>query len=167
MQSLEVSKKQSDTCPNCGVLVNLTEGIEFCPSCGGRLILPTLTINVTKTDDKIQVIEDIIKCPNCNKTIGDKTSTFCPYCGKSVKQLEQLELSKEVAKQTQPAREFSGFYKSAEEILNFYVPENLQFAIFNGASILGSLPSFQRLFVTFQEFQKNKDLLYKDISELF
>ncbi|MHA1319879.1 MAG: hypothetical protein ACTSQ1_08680, partial [Promethearchaeota archaeon] len=70
-------------------------------------------------------------------------------------------------KQSPPAMEFSGFYEASDEVLRFFVPENLQFAIFNGASILGSLPSFQSLFVSYEEFKTNSAALYKNISEIF
>jgi actin-related protein len=167
MQSIAVSKKQNDTCPHCGVLVDLSEGTEICPSCGNRIILPTLTIGSVKSAKNAQSLNREIKCSHCNKVIEDKSSTFCPYCGKSLERSEIADFSKDVIKQPIPAKEFSGFYKNSEEVLNYFVPENIQFAIFNGASILGSLPSFQSLFVTYQEFQTNKDLLYKDISEIF
>ncbi|MFX0011716.1 MAG: hypothetical protein ACFE9R_15490 [Candidatus Hermodarchaeota archaeon] len=162
MQPIKASKKEKDTCPHCGVLVDLSTGDEFCPSCGGRIVLPTLTINGANMSKKESAL---IVCSNCNKIIDDKTSTFCPFCGKPVP--EGQIIPKEVIKQAAPAKEFSGFYKSSEEVLNYYILENLQLAIFNGASILGSLPSFQSLFVTFEAFQKNRDLLYKDISDIF
>ena len=58
-------------------------------------------------------------------------------------------------------------YDASDEVIRFFVPENLQYTIFNGASILGSLPSFQSLFVTYEEFKTNSAALYKNISEIF
>ena len=72
----------------------------------------------------------------------------------------------ELNDKTSVGKEFMDLDTSSE-IIKFYIPDNLQYAIFNGASILGSLPSFQSLFVTYEEFQVNPDLLYKDISEIF
>ncbi len=161
------SQKKEDTCPHCGTLVDLTDGKEFCPSCNGRIVLPELTIGGLKTKKNPQLGKGKTICPNCNKEVEDSDSIFCPYCGKSFPLPEIPEVPSEIVKNTPPAREFSGFYDSSEEVLRFFVPENLQFAIFNGASILGSLPSFQSLFVTHDEFKRDSSSLYKNISDIF
>lgn len=162
MRAIETTKKEKDTCPNCGVLIDLSDGKEFCPSCGGRVVIPELKIgdapNTPKTEDK----KGKTKCSGCGKIVSDATSIFCPYCGNTLKAPELPEIPEEIIKQSAPAREFSGYYKNTDELLSFYVPENLQFAIFNGAAILGSLPSFQELFVTHEAFLTNTDLLYKE-----
>lgn len=166
MQAREVSKKNQDTCPHCGVLVDLTGGKEFCPSCGGRMVLPELPIQPKVSPKKVQKINGKLVCPHCTKQIEDDSSIFCPYCGQSVEPpLEDIPT--EVIKKAKPAREFSGYYKSTDQLIRFYVPENLYYAIFNGAAILGSLPSFQNLFVTQEQFKENSSVLYKDISEIF
>ncbi|MFX0178429.1 MAG: zinc ribbon domain-containing protein, partial [Candidatus Hodarchaeota archaeon] len=167
LQTIEISKKDQDTCPHCGVLVDLSDGKEYCPSCGGRMALPELSIGAPSSGKKAKVVNGKIVCPHCNKKVGDNASLFCPYCGKPLQIEEFKEIPEEVIKEPPPAREFSGFYKTTDEILRFYVPDNLQYTIFNGAAILGSLPSFQSLFVTHEQFVGNKDLLYKDISEIF
>jgi actin-related protein len=168
MQSIEVSKKQKDTCSNCGVLVDLSDGKEFCPSCGGRVKLPELTIGAGSPKKKPFLIDGKISCPYCKKAIGDISSAFCPYCGKNISTQKDIpEIPEEIIKKAPPAREFAGFYESSDEIIRFFVPDNLQFAIFNGAAILGSLPSFQSLFVSKDQFETNKDLLYRSISEIF
>ena len=167
MRSKGKSQKKEDTCPHCGTLVDLTDGKEFCPSCNGRIVLPELTIGGIKTIKNPKLVKGKIICPNCNKEVEDDKSIFCPYCGKSFPLPEIPEIPPEIVKNTPPAREFSGFYDSSEDVLRFFVPENLQFAIFNGASILGSLPSFQSLFVTHEQFQSNSAALYKNISEIF
>jgi actin-related protein len=156
----EKSQKKEDTCPHCGALVDLTDGKEFCPSCNGR-------IGVEKMAKSSKLEDNKILCSNCNKEIKDVKSFFCPYCGASIQTSRIPEIPPEIIKNTAPAKEFSGFYESSEEVLRFFVPENLQFAIFNGASILGSLPSFQSLFVTHEQFQSNNATLYKNISEIF
>jgi len=153
------TRKQKDNCPNCGILVDLSDGKEFCPSCGGRIVLPELSIGSFPKKKNTEIVDGKTICTKCKKAIGDNSSVFCPYCG--------WEIPRDIIKQVAPAREFSGFYNSSDDVTRFFVPDNLQFAIFNGASILGSLPSFQSLFVTLAEFQNNSDLLYKDISEIF
>ena len=64
------------------------------------------------------------------------------------------------------AKEFTDI-TDKDDIIKFFVPENLQYAIFNGASILGSLPSFQGFFVTYEDFQADPNVLYRDISDVF
>jgi len=167
LQTIEIAKKDKDTCPLCGVLVDLSDGKEYCPSCGGRMALPELSIGVANTKKKAKVVDGKVICPHCNKKVDDNASLFCPYCGKPLQLEEFKEIPQEVMKTPPAAREFSGYYKSTDEVMRFYVPENLQYTIFNGAAILGSLPSFLTLFVTHEQFLANKDLLYKDISEIF
>jgi actin-related protein len=160
LQAVEISKKKEDTCPTCGAFVNLSDGKDLCPSCGGVLILPEIKITgLGETNSKTG------KCPHCQKDIPASDSLFCPYCGKSVESLETAEMPKELIEKT-AAQEFSETIESASKIIKFFVPDNLQFAIFNGAAILGSLPSFQQLFITYEQFQVNRDLLYRDISEI-
>ncbi len=161
LQAVEISKKKEDTCPHCGTFVRLTDGLELCPSCGGVLFLPEIKIGAPgEIKQKKQG-----KCPHCNKEIIDMDSLFCPYCGKPIESLETADLPEELTKKT-PAQEFSEFMESASKVLKFFVPDNLQFAIFTGAAILGSLPSFQQLFITYEQFQTNRELLYRDISEI-
>ena len=167
MKSKERSVKKEDTCPHCGVLVDLTDGKEYCPSCNGRIILPELSIGSTTLAKKPKLDKGDIYCPNCKKKIEDVASIFCPYCGGSFQSKTLPEVPNEIIKQPAPATEFSGFYEASDEVIRFFVPENLQFAIFNGASILGSLPSFQSLFVSYEEFKTNSAALYKNISEIF
>ncbi|MBY9015057.1 MAG: zinc ribbon domain-containing protein [Candidatus Lokiarchaeota archaeon] len=167
MKLKERSVKKEDTCPHCGVLVDLTDGKEFCPSCNGRIALPELSIGSTTLAKKPKLNNGNLVCPNCKKLIGDTSSIFCPYCGGSFQAKTLPEIPPEIIKQSPPAMEFSGFYESSDEVIRFFVPENLQFAIFNGASILGSLPSFQSLFVSYEEFKTNSNALYKNISEIF
>ncbi len=160
LQAVEISKKKEDTCPHCGSLVNLNDGKELCPSCGGVLILPEIKIGAVNQNNKKRY-----KCPHCLREITDISSLFCPYCGASMENLEKTEIPEEISKKS-PAKEFSEFMESANKIIKFFVPDNLQFAIFTGAAILGSLPSFQQLFITYEQFQTNRDLLYRDISEI-
>ena len=161
------SVKNKDTCPHCGILIDLSDAIEYCPSCNGRISLPELSIGSTTLDKKPKLDSGNIRCPNCKKLIEDESSIFCPYCGGSFQSSTLPEITPEIVKQAPPAREFSGFYESTDEVVRFFVPENLKYAIFNGASILGSLPSFQSLFVSYEEFKTNSAALYRNVSEIF
>ena len=161
LQAVEISKKKEDTCQHCGAFIDLSDGKQLCPSCGGRLVLPEIKIGLS-SDKKKDVRR---KCSNCKKDVSDTTSLFCPYCGKPLKNLESNKVLEDL-NQVAPPLEFSKMLKKDNKVLKFFVPDNLQLAIFNGAAILGSLHSFQQLFITYEQFQTNKELLYKDISEI-
>ena len=163
LQAVEISKKKRDTCPHCGAFVDLSDGKSICPSCGGILVLPEIKIGNQDKSKQTQLKAG--KCPHCKKDITDLDSFFCPYCGKPIESIDTVEMPKDIIERT-PAQEFSDSIKSASKIIKFFVPDNLQFAIFTGAAILGSLPSFQQLFVTYEQFQTNRELLYRDISEI-
>jgi actin-related protein len=162
LQAVEISKKKEDNCPHCGAFIDLSDGKNLCPSCGGVLVLPKIKIG--KQDDGTQR-QLKANCPNCGKQIPDSDSVFCPYCGKPIESLEIPDTPK-VLEEKSAAREFSETIKSASKILKFFVPDNLQYTIFNGAAILGSLESFRKLFITYDQFQVNRELLYRDISEI-
>ncbi|MFX0106629.1 MAG: zinc ribbon domain-containing protein [Candidatus Hodarchaeota archaeon] len=161
LQAVEISKKKQDTCPQCGAFIDLSDEKTICPSCGGILVLPEIKIGVLSEDKQIKKG----KCPHCKKEVADTDSLFCPYCGKPIESLQTADIPEEIKERT-PAQEFSEFMESASKVLKFFVPDNLQFAIFTGAAILGSLPSFQQLFITYEQFQTNRELLYRDISEI-
>ncbi|MFO8017971.1 MAG: zinc ribbon domain-containing protein [Promethearchaeia archaeon] len=169
LQPVEGKEKKTDTCPKCGELIDLSDDNEFCPQCGAKMKIPKIPIAINMEDEKgakkEETPEELI-CPHCNKKITDSTSRFCPYCGKNIPEEPDLGPVEEKVEKAPEAKEFTGFYEESENIIKFYIPENLQTSIFDGASILGSLPSFQRLFITQEDFQQNKDLLYRDISEI-
>ncbi|MHA2180256.1 MAG: double zinc ribbon domain-containing protein [Promethearchaeota archaeon] len=160
LQAVEISKKQRDTCSHCGAIIDMSSGIEHCPSCGGRLSLPEIKLDISSRSSTNG--SKNTKCPHCKKEIQDNTSLFCPYCGRSIETLDQPKTSKEEA----PPQEFSEYVDSSNNLIKFFIPDNFQFSIFNGAAILGSLPSFQKLFITHEQFESNRDLLYRDISEI-
>jgi len=167
LKSVLSGSKEQDTCSKCGTLVNLSDGKEFCPKCGAPMKIPEISLDLglgKKMDAPIR--RD--KCPHCFKEIKDETSLFCPYCGKKIESFDIPEISQDVISKA-PAHEFSDFYESStsSSIVKFFVPDNLLHSTFNGASILGSLPSFLGLFITHAEFQTNPNLLYQDISQIF
>jgi len=161
LQAVEISKKKEDTCQHCGAFIDLSDGKQLCPSCGGRLVLPEIKIGLSSNKKKVSRG----KCSNCKKDVSDTTSLFCPYCGKSLENLEPNKVLEDLNR-IAPPLEFSKMLKKEDKLLKFFVPDNLQLAIFNGAAILGSLYSFQQLFITYEQFQTNKELLYRDISEI-
>ncbi|MFW9971892.1 MAG: zinc-ribbon domain-containing protein [Candidatus Odinarchaeota archaeon] len=161
LQSVEISKKTEDTCPHCGAFVDLSDGKELCPSCGGVLVLPEIKIGET---EEIKQKKKKGKCPYCGKNISDLDSVFCPYCGKPIETSEVYGIPKDL-KGKSSVKEFSES-KSGKKVVKFFIPDNLQHANFVGAAILGSLSSFRKLFITFDQFQVNRDLLYRDISEI-
>ena len=152
LKAVEIPKKKEDTCSHCGALVDLSDGKEMCPSCGGRLILPEIKISLSSTDKK----DDLRKCPHCQKDIIDSGSFFCPYCGKPIEDKKVADFPDPLDINTPTTLDFSEALKESKKILKFFVPDNLQFAIFNGAAVLGSLHSFQQLFITYEQFQTNK-----------
>ena len=163
LKAVEISKKEKDTCSQCGAIVDLSSGIEYCTSCGGRLAIPEIKIDLAPK--KEAPIGEIGRCPYCNKEITDSTSVFCPYCGRSIDSLKKVEVPEEVMEKS-AAQEFTEYLEEAGKTLKFFIPDNLQYATFIGAAVLGSLPSFQQLFITHEQFQSNTDLLYRDISEI-
>ena len=165
LQTVQLPKKSSDTCSHCGAIVDLSSGIEHCPSCGGRLSLPEIKIDLSSSGKKIKSKKKSGKCPHCKKEITDKASLFCPYCGRSMETLEKPNNTKDLMEKT-PTSGFSEYMESSNKVIKTFIPENLQFATFNGAAILGSLPSFQKLFITYELFKSNPELLYRDISEI-
>jgi len=165
LQAMEIKKKKGDTCPQCGAYVDLSTGLDYCPSCNARMVVPEIKIGPEVEKEKKMEKGITVRCPKCKKEIKDPSSVFCPYCGRTIEELEKVGIPEKVSKKT-PAQEFSEFFESANKLLRFFVPDNLQYAIFNGAAILGSLPSFLQLFITNEQFQSDKNLLYRDISEI-
>jgi len=167
LQTLKATQKKEDTCSKCGTLVDLSDGKEFCPNCGGSMVAPLFSIDLGlgKKKEKKKLRS---KCPHCGKDIKDDFSIFCPYCGQNVEAFEAFEIVEEKIEQavTTTIQEFAGYYEPSDEILKFFVPRNLHYAIFNGASVLGSLPSFRNYFVSHTQFLSDPNLLYRDISDI-
>jgi centractin len=170
LQTIEIASKQEDTCPQCGTLVDLSDGKENCPNCGATMKVTQVTLGNLLGGGKEKKTKPG-RCPYCGKNMKDIESSFCPYCGKNVDTLDvpnalEVELALEKATAFGGAQEFDKFFDSSEEVLKLFVPENLQLAIFNGASILGSLASFRAYFVSYPQFQADPNYLYRDIGEI-
>ncbi|MHA1488270.1 MAG: zinc-ribbon domain-containing protein [Promethearchaeota archaeon] len=175
---MEGINKNEDTCPQCGNLVDLSDGKTTCPFCGANMSLPKISISLNNVKVKEKSKLNANKCPHCGKEIFDKTSLFCPYCGKVIESTEiasldekslgstEIPVSKKEKIEKAPPNELSEYFEPSN-LVYFYIPDNLQYTAFNGAAILGSLPSFKKLFITHEQFSLNKELLYRDISEIF
>ena len=166
LRSLQSTEKIKDTCPECGAFVDLSDGTTHCPECGAVMNVPQIAIDLGGSLEKQDLKKSENICPSCKKKVKDITSVFCPYCGQRIKEEKLPKSADEIIEKSLFAKEFESENES-NELLNLDIPDNLQYAIFSGASILGSLPSFQALFVTYEEFQVNPDLLYQDISDIF
>lgn len=165
LEAIETTQKIQDTCSKCGALVDLSDGKESCPLCGASMKLPQISIDLGGSGDMISSSKRI--CPFCNTEIKDDSSIFCPYCGKNIQMADIPTTSEKIIEEATTATEFKAEFNESDEIIKFFFPENLQYAVFYGASILGSLPSFQNLFITYEEFQANTNVLYRDITDVF
>ncbi len=161
----EGTSSLQDTCEKCGNLVDLSSGIKICPYCGNTMKTVTIDIPLkvgTELSDKKKQ-KGIKKCPHCKKKLPpDSEHVFCPFCGKKIQgqEIPIEEFPESIAA-------IPTYYEDVSELFNFFIPENKQFAIFLGGSILGSLPSFRKLFINSNQFASNPNLLYHDISEIF
>jgi actin-related protein len=167
LQPVDGSQKQVDTCPECGNLVTLSEGQKECPKCGASLDIPQIQIDMNNEEQ--EKFETPNGCPECGKDIKEEDSAFCPYCGANLKknQTQASVTSTEDFAAVAPNFQVSEYFDESQNALKFFVPDNLQLSIFNGAAILGSLPSFKKLFITHEEFQADKEIIHRDISQIF
>ncbi|MCP4764185.1 MAG: hypothetical protein GY870_20600, partial [archaeon] len=106
LQAVLNEEKKQDTCSQCGALVDLTAGKEHCPSCGARVKIPQISLDLGLGNTKTPKIKQGI-CPFCQKDIKDSNSVFCPYCGKNIETFELPEIPDTLIMQNGPAQEFS------------------------------------------------------------
>lgn len=173
MVNLTGPSKVIDSCPKCGGTANLQES-DFCPDCGENIAMGNATINI----GTLQTTKYPENCPSCNHKLKEE-SEYCPFCGNKLyreivsipsklKQIEVPPIDEEM--QDFEASEFgeSNEYKGTDfdRLINIVKPERRHLAIFNGASILGSLKSFKKLFVTHLQFLTNPDSVYLDFSQI-
>ncbi|MBY8983050.1 MAG: zinc ribbon domain-containing protein [Candidatus Lokiarchaeota archaeon] len=165
LKPIEGTKKNQDTCSQCGALIDLADGKTNCPQCGANMKIPEIKIEIDQSGTNTE-----LKCSKCKKEISDNDSLFCPYCGNNLKitspaiPIKEIENAK---KKTSETIGFSEYTDSSKSGIRFFIPNNLQLAVYNGATILGSLPSFRNLFVTKEQFEINKEILHTDISQIF
>jgi centractin len=170
LQAVDIAIKSEDTCPQCGALVNLADGKEHCPTCGASMKVTQISLGNLLDKGKEKKTKPG-RCPYCGKNMKDVESSFCPYCGKNVDALDvpdtlEVELALSKATAYGGAEEFTKSFDTTDDLLKLFVPENLHFAIFSGASVLASLPSFRAYFVTYSQFNADPNYLYRDISQI-
>lgn len=170
--SQDTPTKYVDSCEKCGNIVDLTGGIKFCPFCGSPIGAPSIDIGID-IGGKVKAPKiSKGKCPFCNQELPkDKENQFCPFCGKNLQALDVPEISDAPEMQIDDYADTptSGpaYYENLSDLVKFYIPDNLQHAIFTGGAILASLSTFRSLFIDQNQFNLNPNLLYRDISELF
>ncbi|MBN2156529.1 MAG: rod shape-determining protein [Candidatus Lokiarchaeota archaeon] len=167
MINVDTPTKMMDTCPKCGERVNLAT-TKICSKCG--YIFGATTINIPSD------FEYPNKCPHCKKKLEGKSS-FCPFCGgkivpiplNSPKKFGSEEFIPKIKDlQAIKATEFEEdtFADDGGDIIKIVLPAKRNTAIFNGASILGSIPSAQKLFITYEKYLENPDTIGLDFSQL-
>ena len=172
-------EKTKDTCPNCGAEINPAED-KFCPSCSQKL--EVTQISIAQVFGSAPGGGALTTCPKCNRDLPDLSEPSCPYCGydfslepqkKSV-QIGAINLSppKEMRKEEEfSASEFDDVeeFKEAKVSTNikFHAIDDRALSAFKGATILGSIGTFQQLLITAQEFRNNPASINKSISSLF
>ncbi len=159
--------KAIDTCPKCGERVNLAI-TQSCPKCNHKF--GATSINIPSN------LEYPSKCPSCRKRLTEK-NPFCPFCGAKVdpvpikkpSNLGPVELPPQINElEKMKATEFEDdtFTTTGGEIIKIVLPTNRNTAIFNGASVLGSIPSAKKLFVTYEQYLQDPNTIALDFSQL-
>ena len=171
MVNIAASDKVKDTCPKCGAMVNLQVS-KNCPECGTQVDTSSLAINIP--GEAITKYPDT--CTSCKKKLDGKNE-FCPFCGtklekvvvQKVPPLKAVEVAPVFDDMDKIASEFeddTAPKTKAQKDVRIVLPEKRQHAIFNGASVLGTLSSFKKSFVTYQEFLQNPNRIDADFSQM-
>jgi len=159
--------KKIDTCPKCGERVNLAIN-SFCMKCGYKFEVTSINI-----PSNLQYPN---KCPTCKRKI-DNPGPFCPFCGGVINPIPSIkfgglgavELPPQIEKLEQvKATEFEDdiLIDEGGEIIKIILPSNRNTAIFNGASVLGSIPSARKLFISYEQYLKDPNAIALDFSQL-
>ncbi|MHA1521951.1 MAG: hypothetical protein ACTSRK_17380 [Promethearchaeota archaeon] len=193
MVQLEIkSEKTEGNCPKCGEMVNFVDS-EFCPFCGIEFkekLTPQIDILGTAKQ------QFPTKCPQCNGSL-DGESPFCNHCGSKLESVivedkldrKERRLLKKTGVDKNEFEEFADeitseydsdeleeiiqideqFEKESKEELriNIIFPQNRINASYRGASILGALPSFRKLLISYETFSENPNAAIVDFSKVF
>ncbi|MHA1821590.1 MAG: zinc-ribbon domain-containing protein [Promethearchaeota archaeon] len=174
--NIDIDGKKHDTCPKCGTKVDLTK-TKICPNCGykfqeTKIAIPGQPIIKYKYPDK---------CPHCHKKLEEE-SEFCPFCGHKIEKIKVKEISSKDIKikpieippieedlNEMVAEEFEEDAAKDEDnnkIIRIILPEKREQGIFRGASILGAIPSIKNLFITYNEFLSNPNVVDRNFYKL-
>jgi actin-related protein len=167
MVNATTSSKMFDTCPKCGERVNLASSPK-CPKCGHKFGATTISIPSNLVYPT--------RCPSCKRKLGDE-NPFCPFCGGKIelvpastsKNLGPIELPPQLNELEKiKATEFEDgtLVDEGGDIIKIILPAKRNTAIFNGASILGSIPSAKSLFVTYEQYLQDPNTIALDFSQL-
>jgi len=168
MVNAATPSKASDTCPKCSERVNLAFN-QTCPKCGHKFGATTISIpsNLVYPD----------KCPSCRKRLGEK-NPFCPFCGAKINPIPSKKLGNLGPVELPPqinelekikASEFedeSLVDSTGGDIIKIILPAKRNTAIFNGASVLGSIPSAKKLFISYEQYLQDPNTIGLDFSQL-
>ena len=168
MVNAATPSKAFDTCPKCSERVNLAFN-QTCPKCGHKFAATTISIpsNLIYPD----------RCPSCRKKLEEK-NPFCPFCGGKInpvpsnkrRNLRPVEIPPQISQLEKiKASEFdeeSLVDSTGGEIIKIILPSKRNTAIFNGASVLGSIPSAKKLFITYEQYLQDPNTIALDFSQL-
>ena len=141
---------------------------EVCPKCGHKFATTTISIPSN--------LEYPERCPSCRKKL-DAKNPFCPFCGSKIEpvapkkqnKLGPVEIPPQISELERiKATEFEDetLIDSGGEIIKIVLPAKRKTAIFNGASILGSIPSARKLFITYEQYLQDPNTVGLDFSQL-
>lgn len=196
LQDVDTPEREVDTCPKCGKTVNLIESGGVCPDCGHnfkglKISISPIGAKKTELPDECtecgkKLEEESLFCPFCGAKIEPVEKPGAGLGAVEFSPVMEIVNEQETKPQAIPldvpdfdeAEEFKEEGETFEETNEFaeeehdtpikiFPPENRVTAAFKGAAILGSLPSFQTLFVTREQFQADPSLIYRSFSQIF
>ena len=167
MVNVSTPVKTIDTCPKCGERINLAN-TSFCSKCGHKFESTTISIPSN--------LQYPTRCPTCNKKLGENTNPFCPFCGAKIDPIQSkpsnlgpVELPPQINQlENLKATEFEDDSVSdvGGDVIKIVLPAKRNTAIFNGASILGSIQSARKLFITYEQYLQDPNTIALDFSQL-
>jgi actin-related protein len=148
-----VKKVYPENCPKCKR--PLPQESKFCPECGAK-IEPKLVKQELKRKQKKLLKQTAV---DLDAIASEFVEDFETTIGDEYAEIDELTAE---PPEPVPQREPVDPLKIPRIILQ----DNPELSIFKGASILGSLESFKRAFVTHAEFQVNPNTILFDLNTL-